>query len=89
MVMRDGGHSLREVLRVLEQTADRLPDPVRQPLTPSPAPASHYGAFFASFAADIETTRLLHHGNEQAWQSTLDYRRELASELRRETEPAH
>lgn len=28
---------------------------MRQPLTLSPAPDSHYGAFFARFAADTET----------------------------------
>lgn len=77
MVMRDGGHSLREVLRVLEQTADRLPPPVRRPLDASPAPASHYGAFFSRFRGNAETLQRLTQANGRAWQSTLEYRREL------------
>ncbi|WP_174994982.1 hypothetical protein [Pandoraea anhela] len=77
MVMHDGGHSLYEVLRVLDQTADKLPDPVRQPLAPARVPASNYAAFFNRFAHDPETTQLLRTANEQAWQSTLAYRREL------------
>lgn len=77
MVMRDGGHSLREVLRVLEQTADRLPEPVRRPLDASPAPASHYGAFFGRFLGNADTFQRLLHANRRAWESTLEYRREL------------
>jgi hypothetical protein len=77
MVMHDGGHSLREVLRVVEQTSDKLPDPVRQTLTPSHEPASNYGAFFERFKYDRQTYSLLKRANDEAWRATLEYRRDL------------